>query len=122
MNKEEIIANLLKSTIEMPVVVENYSNGAKIFKTKCSQCHTIENGAGNKQGPNLYNLIGRIAGSTNYSYSLSNKTSGIEWNEKVLFDYLEDPKKYMKGTKMVFAGIKNENERRDLIIYLKTCK
>ena len=95
-------------------------SGAKIFKAKCATCHTANEGGPNKQGPNLYGVIGRQSGQVaGFKYTAANKNSGIVWEDKTLFDYLLAPKKYIKGTKMVFAGIKKKDERKDLVAYLK---
>jgi cytochrome c len=86
---------------------------------KCMACHSIGAGAKNKIGPELNGLDGRHSGTApDFSYSDANKNSGITWNEAQFKDYIKDPKAKIPGTKMVFAGIKNEKEASDLWAFL----
>mmetsp|Transcript_73246 Transcript_73246/g.116755 ORF Transcript_73246/g.116755 Transcript_73246/m.116755 type:complete len:104 (-) Transcript_73246:512-823(-) len=96
--------------------------GAKIFQAKCAQCHNTEKGGSNGQGPNLYGVVGRPAGTVaGFSYSSANSNSGLTWDKKTLMKYLVNPKKMIPGTKMVFAGLKKKQDRKDLVAYLESC-
>merc|ERR1712193_564612 len=79
------------------------TKGAKLFKAKCAQCHTCEPGGSSKQGPALHGIIGRPAGSIGYDFTSAVKDSKIVWNDEHLFKFMLAPKKYVPGTKMVFA-------------------
>jgi len=100
----------------------NADAGEDVFK-KCRACHDVGPDAKKKVGPILNGIVGRKVGSVaDFSYSDANKSvgeKGAVWSEEELFKYLENPLGYMPKTKMIFAGLKDEQDRRDVIEYLK---
>ena len=98
------------------------AKGEQVFK-KCMACHTV-NDKTNKVGPHLVGIVGRpVASVEGYSYSEDMKAHGANgavWDEAALMAYLENPKAVVEKTKMAFAGLKKEDERADLIAFLKT--
>jgi cytochrome c len=95
------------------------ADAGKTSFNKCMACHAVGEGAKNKVGPVLNGLDGRKSGTVEgYSYSEANKNSGITWNKEQFLDYIKDPKAKIPGTKMVFAGIKNEKEANDLWAFI----
>lgn len=95
------------------------AKGEKYFAA-CSTCHTVNAGGDNKQGPNLWNIVGRPAGSIEYSYSPGMSGMGINWGYEELDTFLKRPAKYVKGTKMGYGGEKKPHKRAALIAYLRT--
>lgn len=93
--------------------------GEKSFN-KCRACHQVGETAKNGVGPELNGLFGRKSGSVaGYNYSEANKNSGITWDDAVFAEYIQNPKAKIPGTKMAFAGIKKEEEIKDLTAFLK---
>jgi cytochrome c len=100
-------------------LAQDLAAGATSFK-KCAACHDVGESAKNKVGPILNGLENRNSGSiAGYNYSDANKNSGIVWNEATFLEYIKDPKAKIPTTKMVFAGIKNEAEAKNLWAHLK---
>jgi cytochrome c len=94
----------------------NPQTGAQIYQ-RCLACHSLEH---NRSGPRHCGLFGREAGSLpGYAYSKAMKASGITWDTQELDRFLENPLKSLPGTKMAYAGVKDPQERTDLIAYLK---
>ncbi|WP_395820398.1 c-type cytochrome [Devosia sp.] len=91
---------------------------------KCQSCHNFAQGAGNKTGPELYDVVGRLEGShEGFAYSaalLEHKAAGDVWSYENLNAFLLAPKEYAPGTKMNFSGLKNDKERADIIAYMAT--
>ena len=94
------------------------ASGEKIFK-KCAACHSINKGGKNNIGPALYNVVGRGVGAiSDYKYSKALSEYGKEWTFDELNGYLIKPAKWIKGTKMAFAGLRKEKDRASVILYL----
>ena len=107
------------ATVDFASMTTDAAAGEKTFAL-CRSCHVLEEGV-NRVGPSLHNIVGSTAGSVaGYNYSEANKNSGVTWTTEMLFEYLASPKAFMPGTKMVFPGIKNAQDRANLVAYLES--
>ena len=94
--------------------------GKKVYR-KCVACHSIKKGARHKIGPNLFGIVGNPSGNAlGYTYSKAMKMANLTWDEATLDMFIKKPKKLIKKTKMSFAGIRKNEQRANLIAYLKT--
>jgi cytochrome c len=97
----------------------NASAGEDTFK-KCAACHTNTKGGENKVGPNLWNIIGRPVGQVaGFNYSDAMKGKGGNWNWDALAQYLRDPRGNMPGNKMAFAGLTDDADLAEMLVYLR---
>ena len=98
---------------------QDVAAGEKVFAT-CKICHQIGETAKNSVGPQLNGVIGRKAGSVpGYAYSPANRDSGLTWDEATFTSYIQNPQAKVPGTKMVFPGVKDPQQIKDLMAYLK---
>jgi cytochrome c len=119
MTKVLIAAAILTIATAASALAQDVEKGQNSFR-KCLPCHRIGPDAKNLVGPELNGIDGRKAGTVpNFNYSDANKNSGIVWNEETFKEYIKDPRAKVPGTKMTFAGIKNDQEINDLWAYLK---
>jgi cytochrome c len=117
--KQVILAAIALVASTAAASAQDVTAGEQSFK-KCLPCHSVGEGAKNKVGPELNGLDGRKSGSAEgFNYTEANKNSGLTWSESVFKEYIKDPRAKIPGTKMVFAGIKNEEEVNNLWAYLK---
>ena len=116
--KELMVAAVLIAVSLVSGAAQDAQKGKPVFNI-CLACHTIGPGAQNKIGPELNGLDGRKAGTAaNFDYSDANKNSGIVWNESTFEEYIKNPAAKIPETKMIFPGIKNEQQVKDLWAYI----
>lgn len=123
------MSNLLKVTAlaasvafigAVPALADGDAVAGKAVFNQCKACHQAGPEAKNSVGPVLNGIVGRKAGEyPGYNYSDANKNSGLTWDEATLKEYLTDPKAKVPGTKMIYPGIKRENQLENLLAYLK---
>lgn len=123
-NRTLVVLTLAAGWAALPALAQDAdlaAQGAKVWK-RCAACHMIGDGAENRVGPELNGIVGRTAGSLeDFKYSDAMKKAGADglvWDNDKLFAYLENPKAMVPGTKMAFAGLKNEDDRHAVVAYI----
>jgi cytochrome c len=114
-----VCAAALIAAMAATAAAADIANGKAVF-AKCRACHQVGEKAKNLVGPILNGLFGRKAGTIEgFNYTEANKSSGIVWDDAVFREYIKNPKAKIPDTKMVFAGIPDDQDIDDLIAYLK---
>jgi cytochrome c2 len=115
-----VVTSLLTLVLAPSPRAQDASAGEKIFRNNCSICHSPQPGR-NLVGPSLFSVVNRHSGEiANFHYSDANKNSGLVWNAATLDRYLAGPREVVPGTKMTFPGLKDPQQRADVIAYLAT--
>ena len=119
-NNTQSVSDITEEKIDISALMAmgDVTTGEKVFK-KCAACHSINKGGKNNIGPALYNVVGRQSGAiSDYKYSKALAAHGKSWTLEELNGYLIKPAKWIKGTKMAFAGLRKEKDRASVIKYL----
>ncbi len=115
-----MIAGLLLAGSTSASLAADPAAGEKLFKTQCSICHSVAPGQ-NRVGPTLFGVVGRRSGSVpGFNYTADHKKLDVTWDAATLDKYLANPRAMVPDTSMIYAGLKNDAERADLIAYLET--
>jgi len=118
--RRTVIAGLLLAGSATAALAADPVAGEKIFKTQCGICHTVVAGE-NRIGPTLFGVVGRPAGGVpGFNYTADHKKLGITWDAATLDKYLTNPRAMVPDTSMVYAGLKDDAQRADLVAYLGT--
>ena len=109
----------LLAALPGPYNTADLDNGRRAF-ARCRSCHTINEGGPNMTGPNLWGIFGRPAGThADYNYSAPLNAAGFDWDADRLDHWLQNPRGFLPGNKMTFAGLPDATDRRDVIAWLK---
>jgi len=115
-SNEEMQARI--AALAAPYNEADYAAGRRVF-AQCRSCHTIDEGGGNRVGPNLHAVFGREVGTAEgFSYSQPVQDASFVWDADHLDHWLQNPQTFLPGNRMAFAGVRDETQRRDLIAYL----
>ena len=118
--RRTVIAGLLLAGSATTALAADPAAGEKIFKAQCGICHAVAAGE-NRIGPTLFGVVGRPAGGVpGFNYTADHKKLGITWDAANLDKYLVNPRAMVPDTSMVYAGLKDDTERADLVAYLQT--
>ena len=118
--RRTVVAGLLLAGSATTALAADPAAGEKIFKAQCGICHTVVAGQ-NRIGPTLFGVVGRAAGSVpGFNFTADHKKLGITWDAATLDKYLANPRAMVPDTSMVYAGLKDDTERADLVAYLET--
>jgi cytochrome c len=118
--RRTVITGLLLTGSAATALAADPAAGEKIFKAQCGICHAVVAGQ-NRIGPTLFGVVGRPAGSVpGFNYTADHKKLGVTWDAATVDKYLANPRAMVPDTSMVYAGLKDDAERADLVAYLET--